>query len=132
MGYRDLLDRPRSRSHPERQAQGAPPTFAPRRIKTIEADKRKRERTITESTRNRKAWAVEGLTDGQAQQIANFDHLSFSFSPSPSTPPPPMKARGAFGGALDSKVIDADKAAQLAVSAHARIIAHCSRWVAHL
>ena len=106
------------------------PDVRARRIKTIEADKRKPERTIAESTRNRKAWAAEGLTDGQAQQIANFDHLSFSF-PSDKYPASTYEGPRSLWSALDSKVIDADKAAQLAVSAHARIIAHCSRWVAH-
>lgn len=28
-------------------------------------------------------------------------------------------------------MIDADKAAQFALSAHTRIIAHASRWIAH-
>ena len=114
----------RNAKHKER------PDVRARRIKTIEADKRKRERTIAESTKYRKAWAAEGLTDGQAQQIANFDHLSFSF-PVAKYPASTYEGPRSLWSALDSKVIDADKAAQLAVSAHARIIAHCSRWVAH-
>ena len=114
----------RNAKHKER------PDVRARRIKTIEADKRKRERTIAESTKYRKAWAAEGLTDGQAQQIANFDHLSFSF-PTAKYPASTYEGPRSLWSALDSKVIDADKAAQLAVSAHARIIANCSRWVAH-
>ena len=114
----------RNAKHKER------PDVRARRIKGLEADKRKRERTIAESTKNRKAWAVEGLTHGQAQQIANFDHLSFSF-PIAKYPASTYEGSRSLWSALDSKVIDADKAAQLAVSAHARIIAHCSRWIAH-
>ena len=104
-----------------------PPDVRARRIKGLEADKRKQERTIAESTRFRKAWTAEGLTDGHAQQIANFDHLSFSF-PNASYPASTYEGSRSLWSALDSKVIDADKAAQLAVSAHARIIAHASRY----
>ena len=107
------------------------PDVRARRIKGLEADKRKQERTITESTRFRKAWTVEGLTDGRAQQIANFDHLSFSF-PAEKYPESTHEGSRSLWSALDSCVIDADKAAQLAVSAHARIIAYASRWIAHI
>jgi hypothetical protein len=51
------------------------PDVRARRIKTLEADKRRQERTTAESQKFLKAWSREGLTEAQPRIIANFDHL---------------------------------------------------------
>lgn len=48
------------------------PAVRARRIKTIEADKRRVERAIAESAAKLKLWSVEGLTLEQARKIANY------------------------------------------------------------
>jgi protein-L-isoaspartate O-methyltransferase len=48
------------------------PTVRARRIKTIEADKRRVERAIAESADKLKLWSVNGLTVEQARKIANY------------------------------------------------------------
>ena len=48
------------------------PQVRARRIKTIEADKRRLERTIAESAAKLKLWSAEGLTLERARKIANY------------------------------------------------------------
>lgn len=48
------------------------PTVRARRIKTIEADKRRVERAIAESAAKLKLWSVDGLTLERARKIANY------------------------------------------------------------
>ncbi len=101
------------------------------RIKGLEADKRKQERIIAESAKFQKVWNHEGLTEVQAKLIANRDHLSFSFTTA-SYPTSTYEGSQSLWSALNSGVIDAAQAAELAAPAHARIIAHASRWIAHI
>ena len=51
-----------------------------RRIKTIEADKRKQERVIAEAQTHLEAWQREGLTMEQALHVANFSYMSRCFA----------------------------------------------------
>ena len=51
-----------------------------RRIKTIEADKRKQERVIAEAQTYLKAWQREGLTMEQALHVANFSYMLRCFT----------------------------------------------------
>ena len=56
------------------------PDVRARRIKGLEADKRKQERIVVESTRFQRVWNHEGLTEVQARLIADRDRISFSFT----------------------------------------------------
>lgn len=110
------------------------PDVRARRIKTIEADKRKSEKTKAQSEAALKLWSKEGLTQKQAELIANFDHISCKF-PLDKYPRelPASQYEGdmSLWSALTDGVITAEQAAQLAVPAHRRTIAWCERWIAH-
>ena len=54
------------------------PDVRARRIKKLEAEQRKKQRTKTESERFIKAWSKPGLTMQEAANIANYDHRYFS------------------------------------------------------
>ena len=55
------------------------PAVRARRIKTIEADKRKQERRKADSEKYLKFWRKPGLTLEQARSVANYDHISCKF-----------------------------------------------------
>lgn len=52
------------------------PEVRARRIKGLESDKRKQERNIEEATKWLNAWSRPGLTLEQAQEVANYCHLT--------------------------------------------------------
>src|SRR5580692_9663029 len=111
------------------------PAVRARRIKGIEADKRKREREKTEATRFVKYWQAEGLTFERAKQIANYDHISHCFTLA-EFPRGPERSQyeGAqsLWSALDGGIITAEQARAIAVPCHERTIARAERWIAHL
>jgi protein-L-isoaspartate O-methyltransferase len=99
-----------------------------RRIKGLEADKRKHGRTIKEAEHYAKLWRAEGLTREKAIAIANYDHVSL--------PPKPGQE---YGGSLWSALTDVTEdaitvkaAAAHALGVHERQIAHAQRWIDHL
>lgn len=55
------------------------PDVRARRIKGIDADKRKAEKTTTEAEKFIAAWETDGLTWKQARAIANYDHVHRAF-----------------------------------------------------
>ena len=109
------------------------PDVRARRIKTIEADKRKQERTIAEAEGYLAAWA-KPLTMEQAKAIANgmFFSRKFSLADYPRNPPA-SQYEGDMGlwSALDGGVITVDQARELVLKAYPRTIAWANRWVAH-
>ena len=87
-----------------------------RRIKGLEADKRRHERSLEQSLTFAKLWRTPDLTREAAQKIANID-------------------RGCpFGtwSSLDKSEITAEQARETALAGHARIIEDAQRWIAHL
>nr|WP_256672509.1 DUF3560 domain-containing protein [Pseudomonas sp. JG-B] len=100
------------------------PDVRHRRIKKLEADKRKQDRHIAESEKALGMWRREGLTNAQAQNIANFDRVSFRYAPED-------QFMTSLWSALDSGKIDAAKAAEIAIRAHERTIAWAARWSSH-
>lgn len=117
----------------ERRAKGAVkhakykelPGVRLRRIKGLEADKRRNERRASDSRTFLAAWRKEGLTSEGAQKIANFDRGC------------PFGTWGDLEKANASgdegvKLAALEKARGNAVYNHERTIADAGRWIAHL
>lgn len=105
-----------------------------RRIKGLEADKRKNERTIAEARDALKLWQREGLTLEQAKAIANYSHVScrFLLADFPRDPPASQyEGSMSLWSALDGGVINAAQAREIAIRAQSGTIAWASRWAAH-
>ncbi len=108
-----------------------------RRIKGLEADKRKQLKIKDDAERMLKLWLNDGndLTMEQAQAIANFDHGSYKF-PLAQYPRelPCSQYEGDMGlwSALDGGVITPKQAAELAIPSKQRVIAWAERWISHL
>ena len=115
------------------------PAVRYRRIKGIEADKRKAEKDIAEAQKFLKAWSTPGLTWKQARGIANYDHISPCFTlaefprkhPNASTYEGATSLWSALGEAEGEGIIDAAKAAEIAIRAHSATIAWRERWIEH-
>lgn len=116
-----------------RRAQGAVrlakykerPDVRYRRIKTIEADRRKQEKRIAEARTFLVLWSKDDLTRDKAIAIANYDHV---YLPSEGEQP---HGESLWSALRDDK-IDAARAAARAIECHKRTIARAERWIAHL
>jgi phospholipid N-methyltransferase len=116
-----------------------PPVRA-RRIKTIEADKRKLEKQIASVANSLKFWRdVQGTNDPDLQMkravaLANYDHISRRF-PLADFPrnPPASQYEGDIGlwSALTGGIIDGRKAADIAISAYSGGEERRARWLQH-
>jgi len=124
------------------------PDVRARRIKTLEADKRRQERYRDEARKFIKLWgqlnrphrgtelrpgvyAQDGLPCDdvlrlkRALAIANYSHISL-----PATPERPYGT--SLWGALNDSAITPRQAQLFALKAHARMIAQARRWIAHV
>ncbi|MEW7311150.1 DUF3560 domain-containing protein [Buttiauxella gaviniae] len=105
-----------------------------RRIKKIEADLRKSEKTINDSEKRLKLWRSENLDLNMAMAVSNYEHISCSF-PLEKYPRPADKSQyeGYMGlySAMKEDIITAQQARDIAVSWHERTIRHQQRWAAH-
>lgn len=111
------------------------PAVRHRRIKGLEADKRKHERTINESEMALKLWSTENLTREQAVNIANhhgYFSRCFSLIDFPRNPPA-SQYEGSMGlwSALTGDVINEHQAKEIAIKSLQRTIAWAQRWAAH-
>ena len=117
------------------------PTVRARRIKTIEADKRKVERSQANSLKQIKAWqTVAGINDPEKQRelglfVANhggYWSMCFPLDKYPRNPPA-SQYEGEMGlwSAIDGGVITAAQAAAIAIPAYERALPHQARWIAH-
>jgi hypothetical protein len=109
------------------------PDVRARRIKTIEADKRKQERTKAQAEKFLKLWSTKPTMEN-AIKIANYDHIShcFTLAEYPRNPPASQyEGSMGFWSALTEGVITADQAAELAIPTHERMIEWCDRWILH-
>lgn len=110
------------------------PDVRHRRIKRIEADKRGKERSISDYKNIVEAFAVEGLTLEGAKAVANYCHLSrcFSLADFPRQPPA-SQYEGQMGlwSALDGGVITVEQAKTIVDASYPPAIARCERWIAH-
>lgn len=110
------------------------PAVRHRRIKGLESDKRKQERSIAESEKFLKVWQAEDLTFDKAKAVANYEHISrcFTLAEFPRNPPA-SQYEGSMGiwSALDGGVINEQQARDIAIRAHKGGIAWASRWLEH-
>ncbi|WP_246312558.1 DUF3560 domain-containing protein [Pseudaquabacterium terrae] len=105
-----------------------------RRIKIIEADKRRQERLVEERQTLTKLWQREGLTRDQALTIANHEHIHrcFPLADYPRTPPA-SQYEGQMGlwSALEDQIITVEQARAIALASHPPTIAWAQRWIEH-
>lgn len=123
------------------------PEVRARRIKTIEADKRKREKSTKEAQLFLKMWSTLSddtkwkakggdvpTTKERGLFISNRDHISMCF-PLDKYPrqPPASQYEGSksLWSAIDDGVISAEQARDIAIPIHERQIAWNARWIAH-
>ncbi len=119
------------------------PAVRARRIKTIEADKRKTERTLESAKTFSAAWlslkgkrpdGTPATTREIALFLANRCHMSFNFTLAEYPRELPISQyEGDMGiwGALDHGIITAEQARDLVTPCYARSIEHCGRWLEH-
>jgi phospholipid N-methyltransferase len=111
------------------------PAVRARRIKTLEAEKRKHERTRDKAIRFLRAWRVQPITPERAKAIANHDHVSrcYPLAEFPRLTPDASTYEGQMSlwSALDG-IITAEQARRIACRCHVRTIRRARRWVAHL
>ena len=95
-----------------------------RRIKGLEADRRKYQREIDSAEALSKLWKEETLTLEKAKGIAGYDHLRF------------REEGNAFGTSLYEMLsrdnVDIEQIRDRALRAHAQTAAWYGRWTAHL
>ncbi|KGT73703.1 hypothetical protein MA20_42920 [Bradyrhizobium japonicum] len=117
------------------------PEVRARRIKTIEAEKRKVERSKANAEKQIKAWQiVAGINDAEKQRavgltVANaggYWSMSFPLADYPRDPPA-SQYEGPMGlwSAIDGNVITAAQAAAIAIPGYERAIPHQDRWIEH-
>lgn len=110
------------------------PAVRHRRIKGLEADKRKQERTKAEAEQWLAAWSKEGLTHDEAVKIANFCHLTL---PRKEGDRPDFDQCPSAYSALTNSYPNlyaprtVAEVVEHAKRAYPRVIAHAERWIAH-
>jgi len=112
------------------------PDVRARRIKTLEAELRKCEKTKDEAEKRIKAWSHDNLTMPYALTLSNFgSYISFKFSLADyPREPPASQYEGDMGlwSALDGGIITPEQARDLALPCYAQSLASMARWIAHL
>ncbi len=105
-----------------------------RRIKKIEADLRKSEKTISQSEKYLTMWRAQTLDLNMARLISNYDHITACFTLD-KYPRPPEKSqyegRMSLHSALENEIITFEQARDIAVRCHECTIRHQQRWVTH-
>ena len=110
------------------------PDVRVRRIKTIEADKRKQERTRAESLAFLSQWDIEPMTMERATAIANQDYCSrcYLLADYPRDPPASQyEGHTSLWSALTDGIVNVDQARGIAREMHARVVAFSVRWIEH-
>ena len=121
------------------------PSVRARRIKGLEADKRKHERTKKEKEFQLKFWRGElGKKGGGTFEVNqatalwfcnSYDHASrcFPLADYPRTPPASQyEGSMSLWSALAGGIITAEQIPSLAIPAKEKVIEHCDRWLAHI
>jgi protein-L-isoaspartate O-methyltransferase len=112
------------------------PSVRARRIKKIEADRRREERAKAEAEKLTRLWTnpEKELTPERAAAIANHDHIhcSFSLAEYPrELPASQYEGPMSLWSALTGGVISPEKAREIAVAAHGRTVERAGRWIEH-
>jgi len=121
------------------------PSVRARRIKGLEAEKRKHERTKKEKEFQLKFWRGElGKKGGGTFEVNqatalwfcnSYDHASrcFPLADYPRTPPASQyEGSMSLWSALDGGVITAEQIPALTIPAKERVIENCDRWLTHI
>lgn len=106
------------------------PDVRARRIKGLEADKRRVERNIDQTQKYLAAWKHEGLTSAQALAIANYDHITVYYTKD-KYPTSTYEGASSVWSGLDKGLINEQEAAALSCAAHERYIPVAERWLNH-
>lgn len=110
------------------------PDVRERRIKGIEADLRKVQRSTKDADRFTELWQ-KATNEAQALAVANFDHISreFPLATYPRLRPDASQYEGAMSlwSAIEGGVIGWELARDIATRAHQRGSEHRARWIAH-
>lgn len=113
------------------------PDVRARRIKTIDADKRKQERYIADAEKELALWNHPGLTLEQARAIANYGRLTVTRTNADGTPNTNggwsaydvLRPDGERYQACPAKTVQ--ECIDAANQAYPRMIAGCQRWIDH-
>lgn len=127
----------------ERRARGAiraakykeRPDVRARRIKGLEADRRKQERNIKHAEKCLKAWNIEPLTLDYALKVTGYlDHMTSHCFTLAEFPRDHHTYEGAmsYWSALNEKIVTPDQVKALRIPALQKAIAYAERWLAHL
>ena len=110
------------------------PDATARRIKKLEADRRRQQRHLDEANTNARLWSTEGLTLVQATLLANHHYGSYCFTLAEyprDEPASQYEGRMGLWSALDSQVITAEQAAALAIASARNGVPWFTRWIEH-
>ena len=114
------------------------PDVRARRIKVIEADYRKSDKTLLEVREQIKQWKFEPLTWAYCKRITNYHHASFCFPldkyprvEGASKYEGDMGLWSALGDTMDTGIITPEQARDLALPRLERHIPILQRWIAH-
>lgn len=110
------------------------PAVRSRRIKSLEADKRKQEKIVADAEAALKLWRADGLTHEKAKTIASYYDIwrSFTLADYPRDPPASQyEGIMSLWSALDGGVITAEQARDIAIQSKERVIAWSRRWILH-
>lgn len=105
-----------------------------RRIKTLETDKRKYQRSLDDIKTSQMVWSAEGLTLEMALHVAGREHASrcFTLAEFPRNPPASQyEGEMSYWSALEGGVITLAQAVALRTAPVPRTIAYYERWIAH-
>lgn len=105
-----------------------------RRIRKIEADKRKAERNIAQAQKYLTMWRAQTLDLNMARLISNYDHLYTCFTldkyPRPADKSQ-YEGQMSLHSALENEIITFEQARDIAAPYHERTIRHQQRWLNH-
>jgi phospholipid N-methyltransferase len=110
------------------------PEVRARRIKGLEADKRKRERQLAENVEASRFWSAEGLTLEKALNFTNYNHMSFEFTLEKyprNLPASQYEGTQSLWFALKDGIVTVEQARDLVLPITERRIAYISRWINH-
>jgi phospholipid N-methyltransferase len=113
------------------------PDVRHRRIKTLEADRRKQQRTQDTATQHLKWWTSGELTMERALAITNrgdsYISRRFPLADYPRNPPASQyEGDMSLWSALEGGVITPEQARDIAVPSHTRTAQYAQRWIDHL
>ena len=105
-----------------------------RRIRKIEADKRKAERNIAQAQKYLTMWRAQTLDLKMARLISNYDHIYTCFTlekyPRPADKSQ-YEGQMSLHSALENEIITFEQARDIAAPYHERTIRHQQRWLNH-